>query len=57
MEAINNIGDKITVIMIAHRLSTIKKCDMIYLLEEGTIKAKGTYEELERLKLLFNKKK
>lgn len=56
MEAINKLGNKITVIMIAHRLSTIKKCDMIYLLEKGMIKAKGTYEELDRLKLLFNKK-
>jgi len=56
MEAINNLGNKITVIMIAHRLSTIKKCDMIYLLEEGMIIAKGSYDELDKSNLLFNKK-
>ena len=32
--------------MIAHRLSTVKKCDIIYLLEEGKIKNHGTFDTL-----------
>ena len=46
MEKICNIGDKKTIIIIAHRLSTIKNCDMIFYLENGEIKASGTYKEL-----------
>ncbi len=37
---------KKTIISIAHRLSTLKECDMVIYLEEGTIKDKGTLEEL-----------
>ena len=46
MDAVTNLEHKITIILIAHRLSTVRKCDHIYLLEGGLIKAKGTYEEL-----------
>jgi ABC-type multidrug transport system fused ATPase/permease subunit len=46
MEAVNNLGDNITIILIAHRLSTVSKCDQIFLLEQGEIKARGTYEKL-----------
>ena len=47
MQAINNLSDKITIIIIAHRLSTVEKCDQIYLLDNGEIKAKGSFEELQ----------
>ena len=46
MEAVNNLGKKITIIMIAHRLSTVKNCDIIFLLEKGELKAEGTFEKL-----------
>jgi ATP-binding cassette, subfamily B, bacterial PglK len=46
MEAVNNLGHDITIILIAHRLSTVRQCDQIYLLERGEVKAGGTYEEL-----------
>jgi ABC-type multidrug transport system fused ATPase/permease subunit len=46
MEAVANLGHEITIILIAHRLSTVRQCDQIYLLEEGVIKATGTYKEL-----------
>ena len=46
MEAIDNLGKNITIILIAHRLSTVKKCDRIYLLEKGELKNEGTFEEL-----------
>ena len=35
MEAVQNIGKEITIIMIAHRLSTVKECDTIFLLEKA----------------------
>ncbi|MDM5271360.1 ABC transporter ATP-binding protein [Sulfurovum sp. zt1-1] len=35
-----------TTIIIAHRTTTIKQADYIYLIEEGRVKAEGSYEEL-----------
>ena len=46
MEAVNNIGNDITIIMITHRLSTVKECDTIFLLDKGELKAKGSFQEL-----------
>ncbi len=46
MEAIDGLGDDLTVIMIAHRLSTVQKCDKIVELANGNISRIGTYEEL-----------
>ena len=46
MDAINNLGNDITIILIAHRLTTIKKCDEIIKIEKGSIVAKGKFEEL-----------
>ncbi|MDC1036182.1 ABC transporter ATP-binding protein [Alphaproteobacteria bacterium] len=46
MEAVNNLGHDITIILIAHRLSTVVQCDQIFLLERGEVKATGNYEEL-----------
>lgn len=46
MEALENLSKDITLIMIAHRMSTVRNCDKIFLLEKGTIKAEGSYDEL-----------
>ncbi|MDA9199952.1 ABC transporter ATP-binding protein/permease, partial [Candidatus Pelagibacter sp.] len=46
IDAIDNLNEKTTIILIAHRLSTIKKCNMIYVLENGEIKDQGTFEKL-----------
>jgi ATP-binding cassette, subfamily B, bacterial PglK len=46
MEAVNNLGKSITIILIAHRLSTVKRCDKIFLLEKGELKNQGTFDEL-----------
>jgi ATP-binding cassette, subfamily B, bacterial MsbA len=44
--ALNNLMAGRTVIVIAHRLSTIRRADLILVLEGGTIRERGTHEEL-----------
>ena len=44
--ALNNLMSGRTVFVIAHRLSTIRRADMIAVLEDGTIRERGTHEEL-----------
>jgi ABC-type multidrug transport system fused ATPase/permease subunit len=55
MEAVQNFEQDITIILVAHRLSTVKKCDTIFLLEEGQIKASGTFDELSLSNPIFKK--
>lgn len=44
--ALNNLMQNRTVFVIAHRLSTVRRADTIVVLEDGTIKERGTHEEL-----------
>jgi subfamily B ATP-binding cassette protein MsbA len=44
--ALNNLMTGRTVFVIAHRLSTIRRADMILVMEGGTIRERGTHEEL-----------
>ena len=46
MEALDNLKEDRTFVMIAHRLSTVKSCDQLFYLDQGRIKARGTYDEL-----------
>jgi ABC-type multidrug transport system fused ATPase/permease subunit len=46
MEAVQNLGHEITIILIAHRLNTVIACDIIFLLENGELKAQGTFNQL-----------
>jgi len=46
MEAVHNLGQKITIIIIAHRLSTVKECDTIFFLEDGELTGQGSFNEL-----------
>ncbi len=46
MEAVNNISKDLTIILIAHRLNTLKNCDIIFMLDKGQLKNKGTYNDL-----------
>jgi ATP-binding cassette, subfamily B, bacterial PglK len=43
----------ITVIIVAHRLSTVRNCDRLLLMEEGVVRAIGTYEELLQRSSVF----
>lgn len=46
VNAINELKNDLTIIMIAHRLSTLKNCDKIIKIENGNIKAIGSYNEM-----------
>ena len=46
MQAIETLGQDLTVLIIAHRLTTLKNCDQIVELADGGIKRIGTYDEI-----------
>jgi ATP-binding cassette subfamily B protein len=46
MQALDLVGRRCTTIVIAHRLSTVRKCDRIYEIENGVIKAAGDFDAL-----------
>ncbi len=49
MDAIENLGDELTILIVAHRLSTLKKCTLIVELVNGNINRTGTYDEIVNL--------
>jgi len=46
MEAIEGLGENLTILIIAHRLTTLKNCTQIVELGHGGIKRIGTYDEV-----------
>ena len=46
MQALEIVGRRCTTIVIAHRLSTVRKCDHIFEVSDGRIKASGGFEDL-----------
>ena len=61
MDAIEVLAGRKTIIIIAHRLNTVRSCDFIVLLDQGSVKAKGTYSELmerdHQFKLMVNSRR
>ena len=55
MQAINDLSADKTIIIIAHRFTTIERCDMIYMIEHGTVSDKGSYQELMERNSKFRK--
>jgi ABC-type multidrug transport system fused ATPase/permease subunit len=45
-KALDDMRGDVTVILIAHRLNTIQRSDIVFLVENGTISASGTFPEL-----------
>lgn len=45
-KSIDSLKGSMTVVIIAHRLSTIKNADLIYVIDNGEIIEKGTYNDL-----------
>jgi len=57
MNAVNNLGKDITIILIAHRLNTVENCDVIFKLEKGRVVFQGSFKELlnHEKKFKYNK--
>ena len=53
INALEVVGRRCTMIVIAHRLSTIARCDRIYEIEGGEVKASGTFEQLKNRSTTF----
>ena len=47
-KALDEMRGKVTVILIAHRLNTVQRSDVVFLVEEGSVTASGTFPELLR---------
>ena len=47
-EAIDSLSESITKIIVAHNHETIKNCDIIFILQEGSIVEAGNYKELQK---------
>lgn len=45
-ETIRNLSHKITLVVVAHRISTVQNVDQVIYVEDGRIKAKGTFMEV-----------
>lgn len=50
MKAIYNLVNNISIILIAHRIQTVENCDVVFLMDKGQLKSKGTLEELRKIK-------
>jgi len=46
MDAIQGLGQHLTIILIAHRLTSVRACDTIFELEGGRVVTQGSYDEL-----------
>lgn len=46
MQAIEGLGDELTVLIVAHRLTTLKNCTQVIELVDGKIKRSGKYREI-----------
>jgi ABC-type bacteriocin/lantibiotic exporter with double-glycine peptidase domain len=54
-EFLSTIKGKTTVIVVAHRLATVKNVDVIHYIENGSIRASGSFEEIRILVPEINK--
>jgi ATP-binding cassette, subfamily B, bacterial PglK len=55
IDALENLRSDRTIVIIAHRLTTVRNCDMIYLVDEGSILAQGSYDCLLKNSGAFRK--
>jgi ATP-binding cassette subfamily B protein len=46
MQAIENLGDHLTILIVAHRVTTLAKCTQIVELAGGVIQRIGTYKKV-----------
>lgn len=55
LKAIDALKNKVTIIMVAHRLATVKNCDTIFMVRDGEIVSRGSYNELSKTNQEFMK--
>jgi ABC-type multidrug transport system fused ATPase/permease subunit len=48
-KAVSKIKDQCLVIVVAHRLATVRNADLVIYMQDGQLKAGGTFEEVRRL--------
>ena len=46
MDAIENLGKELTILIIAHRLTTLQRCDQVVELSHGRLIRSGTYDQI-----------
>jgi ATP-binding cassette subfamily B protein len=46
MQAIDELGDDLTILIVAHRITTLKNCDLIVELKNGEIQDIGNYDHI-----------
>jgi ATP-binding cassette subfamily B protein len=54
IDALELVGRRCTTLVVAHRLSTVRRCDRIVELENGVLKAYGSFEELQHQSQAFD---
>ncbi|MHB1286615.1 MAG: ABC transporter ATP-binding protein [Leptospirales bacterium] len=54
MEALHTLSRQKTIIMVAHRLTTVRECDMIVVMDHGSVSDLGTYSELLNRSAFFS---
>ncbi len=54
-EALQELTGDVTLVIVAHRLATIRHCDQIIYVEEGRIRARGTFDEVRALQPNFDR--
>jgi len=47
VDAVARLRGQHTIVMVAHRIATVRDCDVIHVVERGSIVASGTFDELE----------
>ena len=48
-KAISKIKDECLVIVVAHRLATVRNADLVIYMQDGQVKAEGSFEEVRKL--------
>jgi len=54
IDALELVGRRCTTVVVAHRLSTVRRCDQIVELENGVVKAYGSFAELQQESQAFD---
>jgi|LakMenEpi03Aug12_release.lakeMendotaPanAssembly.Ray.scaffolds.fasta_scaffold30805_2 ABC-type multidrug transport system fused ATPase/permease subunit len=54
-ETIQNLRGRVTIVVIAHRLATVRNADIVCYINNGTIEAQGSFEEVRKQVHNFDK--